>query len=851
MLHQKTIPFNDDDSVIFLGEKKPPFLSIDNVGVLPSSKVNKIELIVIDDDDVVEEFDQNQASINNCSITTVNNNNNNEKQLVFGSATTNSTSLCSTFSFVSNSTSKTNNCLENNNSEHIEKSHPIQRGILSQSQTLHLDHTYSETVFTCLSSASPCSLPLTNAIKGDHDDNMMPFAMSTAKGTTSDLHPTLDDDHWTNAARSFRTKSSPSSSSSSVLSSDSELTNLTEHDHPHHIINHDTSPDSPDSGLSGSVNSADDLKHMEYEDDLPVPIVTSELQQHTNKVACESVLISTNKTSLIGKEPVKLISKRAHCKWRHCDWPGHYEELAEHIRELHVNLQPFLDSSGRVIQWIKKGNKNNGKTTEAVDDDMCNSELDYNDEDDDAAAAAATGDASDDESQSQGPTCRTTRRSSRGQGLFDYSQNNSTGTFKLRQSDRNTTNHEKQQSQQKYVCLWRGCKVYGKLSSSRQWLERHVLELHSGPKPFKCIVASCGQRFKSQIALQRHVNTHFRSNVSNNSINVSQMEGPKNGTNSGHYHGVGHSRSCDDCCCDCTCHACPNCDTSSSSTNQSESLLKPLPRLDKNRLDSTDSAISLTSSSSDCLPSTSTSLSSKDYDDHNHCHHTAGCCRYPSTGGEIITKNRLLKMSKKATPTYNFKSIASRNFDYYDKFANSVTLNRVRARMRSSIKIDERQQSYRQIKLGPGGKVIPVTIPNKKILKNVEEEDSDSEFDVNQSKPMKKLTNSSERYFLFDQKLFGSAPMKPSLKFSSELVSTFASANGDEPMYRLRWHPTGFLPDIWVKKSQLEDNRTRKVSIDSLPNTWQRSILSNRKKRSLTSSPKTCRTRQSTKKLKQ
>lgn len=90
-------------------------------------------------------------------------------------------------------------------------------------------------------------------------------------------------------------------------------------------------------------------------------------------------------------------------------------------------------------------------------------------------------------------------------------------------------------------------------------------------------------------------------------------------------------------------------------------------------------------------------------------------------------------------------------------------------------------------------------------------------------------------------------------------------------MYRLRWHPTGLyvynlicfinnhkcfslfnsLPDIWVKKSQLEDNRTRKVSIDSLPNTWQRSILSNRKKRSLTSSPKTCRTRQSTKKLKQ
>ncbi|XP_011306781.1 uncharacterized protein [Fopius arisanus] len=59
-----------------------------------------------------------------------------------------------------------------------------------------------------------------------------------------------------------------------------------------------------------------------------------------------------------------------------------------------------------------------------------------------------------------------------------------------------------------FVCYWQGCKVKGRTSCSRRWLERHVLS-HGGNKPFRCIVDGCGSRFSSQPALERHVNSHF------------------------------------------------------------------------------------------------------------------------------------------------------------------------------------------------------------------------------------------------------------------------------------------------------------------------------------------------------
>ncbi|XP_014605405.1 PREDICTED: zinc finger protein jing homolog [Polistes canadensis] len=59
-----------------------------------------------------------------------------------------------------------------------------------------------------------------------------------------------------------------------------------------------------------------------------------------------------------------------------------------------------------------------------------------------------------------------------------------------------------------FVCHWLGCKVQGRTSCSRRWLERHVLS-HGGNKPFRCIVDGCGSRFSSQTTLERHVNGHF------------------------------------------------------------------------------------------------------------------------------------------------------------------------------------------------------------------------------------------------------------------------------------------------------------------------------------------------------
>ncbi|KAF5302245.1 hypothetical protein FQA39_LY10284 [Lamprigera yunnana] len=72
-----------------------------------------------------------------------------------------------------------------------------------------------------------------------------------------------------------------------------------------------------------------------------------------------------------------------------------------------------------------------------------------------------------------------------------------------------------QASQEQYVCLWLGCKVHGRTSCSRTWLERHVLA-HAGTKPFRCIVEGCGMRFNSQLSLERHVNGHFNTDNSQN-----------------------------------------------------------------------------------------------------------------------------------------------------------------------------------------------------------------------------------------------------------------------------------------------------------------------------------------------
>lgn len=49
-----------------------------------------------------------------------------------------------------------------------------------------------------------------------------------------------------------------------------------------------------------------------------------------------------------------------------------------------------------------------------------------------------------------------------------------------------------------FSCRWANCKVHGRESCSRKWLERHVLS-HGGSKLFKCIFDKCRLRFGSQV----------------------------------------------------------------------------------------------------------------------------------------------------------------------------------------------------------------------------------------------------------------------------------------------------------------------------------------------------------------
>ncbi len=154
------------------------------------------------------------------------------------------------------------------------------------------------------------------------------------------------------------------------------------------------------------------------------------------------------------------ISNSYFCKWTHCDWPGNYDDLVDHIREIHVELQPYQQQKHNWKSETNKNNINNNKNR------LINRLNDRK--------------------------------------ITDNNNNN---------NNLNNNNYNKKCEAQQYVCLWEGCKVYGKASLSRNWLERHVLEQHSGPRPFKCIVEGCGARFKVQSALERHVNSHFKPNV--------------------------------------------------------------------------------------------------------------------------------------------------------------------------------------------------------------------------------------------------------------------------------------------------------------------------------------------------
>ena len=59
-----------------------------------------------------------------------------------------------------------------------------------------------------------------------------------------------------------------------------------------------------------------------------------------------------------------------------------------------------------------------------------------------------------------------------------------------------------------YVCLWAGCKVHGKTSCSKSWLEKHV-PTHGGKFNFACMVGGCKQRFTSQVREEERDNPNL------------------------------------------------------------------------------------------------------------------------------------------------------------------------------------------------------------------------------------------------------------------------------------------------------------------------------------------------------
>ena len=47
-------------------------------------------------------------------------------------------------------------------------------------------------------------------------------------------------------------------------------------------------------------------------------------------------------------------------------------------------------------------------------------------------------------------------------------------------------NPDKKEEDFQYKCLWTGCKVFGRASSSKSWLEKHVAgHVDGGQKPFQ------------------------------------------------------------------------------------------------------------------------------------------------------------------------------------------------------------------------------------------------------------------------------------------------------------------------------------------------------------------------------
>ena len=178
-----------------------------------------------------------------------------------------------------------------------------------------------------------------------------------------------------------------------------------------------------------------------------LPTVAALKRQDSNK-SCDS---ATNATTCF-------------CKWLKCGATIPDGDLLDHVKQVHVDPQKDINYSPPIIK-VKAQTNANGSS---INGSMRTRTIVNN-------------------------ACRT--------------RNSVHATLR---NDGTDSGDGKDEKQKKYVCLWEGCKVFNKPSFSFSWIERHFL-FHCGDKPFKCIVDECGQRFASQVSLERHVNSHFNT----------------------------------------------------------------------------------------------------------------------------------------------------------------------------------------------------------------------------------------------------------------------------------------------------------------------------------------------------